>query len=306
MRQIRVGTRGSGKNKGWGVIPVYVPWLFLLPSLFFYLVFKAIPILGTFIISFFRWEGISFATMDFIGIRNYITLLSDEIFLLALWHNIVFIVVGVSVVTVVALFIAVLLEKGLRLSNFFRGTYFIPAVMSMVVIGVTFTLFLSPELGVVNPLLEKIGLGKFTRAWLGDRQFAFPIVILTHVWQMFGFYMFIFIAGLKNIPDEIYEAAHIDGSGVWGDFLHITLPLLKPVTAVVVVLAMINTLKVFDLIYVMTFGGPGNASQVLTLRMYLAGFMHNYMGYGSAIAVVFLLLTLAISAVQLKATGSLK
>jgi len=288
-----------------GKIPAYIPWLFILPSLIFYVIFKAIPICATFMISLFQWEGISFATMEYIGIQNYIALLQDEIFLKALWNNMFFIIMGVSTVTAFSFFIAVLLEKGLPLSDFFRGIYFIPATMSMVVIGIVFTLFLNPQLGVVNPVLKMIGLGGLARDWLGDPQLALPTVILSHVWQMFGFYMFIFIAGLKNIPDELYEAAHIDGASTWQDFWHITLPVLKPVMIVVVILATINTLKTFDLVYVMTFGGPNNASQVLTLWMYLRGFMYNQMGYGSAVAVTLLFITFAFSAVQLKVTGSL-
>ena len=287
-------------------IPAYVPWLFILPSLTFYVIFKAIPIFSTFVISLYQWEGISFATMDFIGIQNYVGLFRDEIFSKALWNNMLFIGMGASIVTVFSLFIAVLLERSLPLSNFFRGTFFIPAVMSMVVIGIVFTLFLNPQLGMVNPFLKLIGLGSLTRDWLGDPQLALPTVILSHVWQMFGFYMFIFIAGLKSIPDELYEAAHIDGASAWQDFWYVTLPILKPVTVVVVILATINTLKTFDLVYVMTFGGPNYASQVLTLWMYLQGFMYNHMGYGSAVAVALLLITFAFSAVQLKVTGSLK
>lgn len=284
----------------------YLPYLFILPALVFYVIFMVIPIAGTFLISFSQWDGFSFAQVDFIGIQNYVSLLKDKIFLAAIWHNLVFMVLGVSLSCLLALFLAVFLERGLRFSNFFRGSYFIPSIMSMVVIGVIFILFLSPELGLVNPFLEKVGLGQFQRAWLGEPGLSLFTVILTHVWRTFGFCMFLFVAGLKTIPSELYEAADIDGAERRQSFWYITLPLLKPVATVVIILAVINTLKLFDLIYVMTFGGPNHSSEVLTTWMYLQGFMYNNMGYGSAIAVALLLITFALTAAQLKAMRGLK
>jgi len=278
----------------------YVPWFFLLPLLTFYIIFKAIPICITFVLSFYKWDGVSFATMDFIGIQNYIKLLGDKVFWTALYHNIVFILIGVPLSTVFALFIAILLEKRIPLANFFRGTYFIPSILSMTVIGLIFTLLLSPDFGIINPLLKVIGLGRFAKVWLGDSKVVLFTLIIIWVWMRFGFNMFIFIAGLKNIPQEIYESAHIDGTNTWQDFRYITLPLLRPTIVIVVLLGMIDVMRIFDLVFVMTKGGPNNASQVLAVRMYQEAFTYNHMGYGSTIAVVFLLLCLAMSLVNLK------
>jgi ABC-type sugar transport system permease subunit len=199
---------------------------------------------------------------------------------------------------VLGLTLAVLLEQGLRGSNFFRGVFFIPTVMSFVVVGIVFMLLLSPELGLVNPLLRGVHLGGLQRAWLGERATALPTVIGVDVWKNFGLSMFLFVAGLKSIPREYYEAASIDGANAWQRFWSITLPALRPVTAVVVTLASINTLKLFDLVYVMTAGGPNHSSEVLTTWMYQQGFKFNNMGYGSAIAVVLLIVTFILTAIQ--------
>jgi raffinose/stachyose/melibiose transport system permease protein len=282
-------------QRGFGAIE---PYLFVLPALAFYAVFLALPIVGVVIISLLDWSGLSMTDIAWAGLDNYQTLASDPVFWQALLHNVVFIGVGASTMVVLGLTLAVLLEQGLRGSNFFRGVFFIPTVMSFVVVGIVFMLLLSPELGLVNPLLRGVHLGGLQRAWLGERATALPTVIGVDVWKNFGLSMFLFVAGLKSIPREYYEAASIDGANAWQRFWSITLPALRPVTAVVVTLASINTLKLFDLVYVMTAGGPNHSSEVLTTWMYQQGFKFNNMGYGSAIAVVLLIVTLILTAIQ--------
>ncbi|MBA3416296.1 MAG: sugar ABC transporter permease [Chloroflexia bacterium] len=279
------------------------PYLFVLPALLFYSLFLALPILGVVAISLLDWSGISMRDIAWAGLGNYQTLAGDPVFWQALWHNVVFIGAGASVMVGLGLVLAVLLEQGLRGSNFFRGVFFIPTVTSMVVVGIVFVLILSPELGLVNPLLRSLNLGGLQRAWLGDPATALPTVIGVDVWKNFGLSMFLFVAGLKGVPAEYYEAASIDGASGWRQFWDITLPALRPVTAVAVSLATINTLKLFDLVYVMTAGGPNNASEVLTTWMYAQGFMFNNMGYGSALAVVLLAITFVVTVVQFRITS---
>jgi len=277
-----------------------IPYLFVLPALFFYTVFLALPILGTVLISLLNWSGISLNDIQWAGLANYGALAQDHIFWQALRHNLIFILTGASAIVVVGLFLAVLLENGLPGSNFFRGAFFIPTVMSMVVVGIVFMLILSPELGLINPMLRRVGLDSWTRAWLGDPRTALGTIVAADVWKNFGFAMFLFVAGLKNIDSELYEAASIDGSNAWQSFWRITMPVLWPVTTLVIVLISINTLKLFDLVYVMTHGGPNHASEVLTTWMYFQGFMFNNMGYGSAIAVVLLTVTFVLTLVQFR------
>lgn len=276
------------------------PYLFVLPALAFYTLFLALPIVGVVLISLLDWSGLSMNDIAWAGIDNYRTLANDDVFWKAFLHNIVFIGAGASAMVVLGLVLAVLLEQGLRGSNFFRGVFFVPTVTSMVVVGIVFVLILSPELGLVNPLLTDLNLSGWRRAWLGDPDTALLSVIGADVWKNFGFSMFLFVAGLKNIPSEFYEAASLDGANAWRRFWDITLPALRPVTAMIIALVSINTLKLFDLVYVMTAGGPNHTSEVLTTWMYAQGFMFNKMGYGSALAVVLLMITFVITIIQFK------
>lgn len=275
-------------------------YAFVFPAVFFYIVFLAVPTLGTVAISFFDWAGISFADMRFVGLDNYAGLANDEVFFTALLHNIMFILAGTTLIVVIGMALAVLLEQELPGSRLFRGIFFIPSVTSLVVVGIVFTLLLSPELGVVNPLLTAIGLGDWTRAWLGDPVTALPSVIAADVWRSFGLAMFIFVAGLKGIDLELYEAARVDGATAWQQFRRITLPLLRPVTVTVILLVSIQSLKLFDLVYVMTNGGPSHASEVLSTWTYYQGFTFNRMGYASSISVTLLLITVGIGILQLR------
>jgi raffinose/stachyose/melibiose transport system permease protein len=282
------------------VVATVEPYLFVLPSLVFYVVFLALPIVGAVVISLLNWSGMSMSDIKWAGGDNYIALAHDQVFWQALKHNMIFIAGGASGVVVLGLVLAVLLEQGLRGSNFFRGIFFVPTVVSMVVVGIVFILILSPEFGLINPLLARGHLQSWQHAWLGEPLTALPTVIGVDVWKNFGLSMFLFVAGLKNIPSEFYEAASIDGANAWQRFSGITLPSLRPVTAVVVILASINSLKLFDLVYVMTAGGPNHASEVLTTWMYAQGFMFNNMGYGSALAVVLLVITFVLTAIQFR------
>ncbi len=288
--------RRPTRQRGW--LPIE-PYLFILPALSFYAVFLALPIVGVVIISLLNWSGLSMSDIAWAGADNYVTLANDPVFWQALLHNMIFIGGGATAMVILGLILAVLLERGVAGSNFFRGAFFIPTVMSMVVVGIVFMLILSPELGLINPLLRGAHLGGLQRAWLGERATALPTVIGVDVWKNFGLSMFLFVAGLKSIPREYYEAASIDGANGWKQFWTITLPALRPVTAVVVTLASINSLKLFDLVYVMTAGGPNHSSEVLTTWMYQQGFKFNNMGYGSAIAVVLLIVTFVLTAIQL-------
>jgi raffinose/stachyose/melibiose transport system permease protein len=295
----KVGTRRQGKH--WTVR--LTPYAFIAPALIFYVVFLAMPLVGTVLISLLNWSGLSWNDMEWAGVNNYVKLTRDPVFWQALKNNLFFMVTGTGATVTLGLFLAVLLERGLPGFNLFRGLFFMPTVMSMVVVAVVFMLILSPELGLINPLLRTLGLGRFQRAWLGDPQTALITVTAVDVWKNFGLSMFLFVAGLKSIDSEVYEAASIDGANAWQSFWRITMPSLWPVTTVVIVLVSIGTLKLFDLIYVMTHGGPNHASEVLTSWMYSQGFMYNNMGYGSAIAVVLLAVSFMLALVQFKVAG---
>jgi raffinose/stachyose/melibiose transport system permease protein len=271
---------------------------FIAPSLLFYAIFLIVPLLGTVALSFTDWSGISFSHIRFTGLANYRQLGSDPVFWESLQHNIVFLAGAIFLKAMVALLLALALEQRLRFSDFFRGVYLMPTVISLVVVGIVFSLALSPSLGLINPFLQAIGLGQFAGSWLGDPQRVLPIIIVIDTWQGFGLYMFLFITRLIAIPQELHEAAYVDGANGRQDIWHITLPLLKSTGAMVVLLAAIESLKAFALIYVMTNGGPNHQSEVLSTWAYFNGFTANKVGYGSAILVFLLIITFVLAYIQ--------
>ncbi|MDQ2653176.1 MAG: sugar ABC transporter permease [Chloroflexota bacterium] len=271
---------------------------FLAPALLFYIVFLLVPLFGTLALSVTSWSGFNFADIQFVGLGNFRALGNDNVFWLSLRHNLTFLVGSVILKTTVALVLALALDQNLPFSNFFRGVYLMPTVISLVVVGIVFTLVLSPSLGLINPFLKAIGLEQFVGGWLGNPDLALPIVIAIDVWHGFGLYMFLFISRLIAIPQDLHDAAFVDGANGWQDILHITLPLMKSMVAMVVLLASIEALKLFSIVYVMTKGGPNHATEVLSTWAYFQAFTANNVGYGSAILVVLLIVTFVLAYIQ--------
>jgi raffinose/stachyose/melibiose transport system permease protein len=269
---------------------------FLAPALVFYAIFLLVPLLGTLLLSVTDWSGFNIADIEFVGLDNFRTLGNDDVFWQSLRHNLTFLVGSVILKTSIALALALALDQHLPFSNFFRGVYLMPTIISLVVVGVVFGL--SPSLGLINPFLTAIGLERFTGTWLGSPQMALPIVIAIDVWHGFGLYMFLFISRLMAIPQDLHDAAFVDGANGWQDILHITLPLLKSMVAMVVLLASIESLKLFSIVYVMTKGGPNHATEVLSTWAYFQAFTANKVGYGSAILVILLLITFILAYIQ--------
>jgi len=275
------------KKRTWPVLAT-----FLAPGLFFYVLFLIIPLLGTIFLSLTNWSGFSFSDIKFAGLSNFKNLATDPIFRGALWHTLVFVVIAAVLKTVASLIVALALNLRIRLGGFFRVVFVMPTVISAVVIGVVFSLALSPSLGLINPFLRSIGLGSLTGEWLGSSTRALPILILLDVWQNFGIYMLIYISKLLSIPEDIGEAARVDGASRWQETWQITIPLLRSTTGVVLLLASIDSLKVFSTVYIMTRGGPDHATEVLSTYGYSEAFGQNQVGYGSAILVVLLVIAL--------------
>lgn len=291
-RPARTETKAARRRVWILVVP------FVAPSLIFYTIFLIVPLIGTLALSLTDWSGISFSDIRFVGLANFRQLGGDPVFWASLEHNIIFLLGAIFFKTTVALLLALALEQRLRFSDFFRGVYLMPTVISLVVIGIVFSLALSPSLGLINPFLQAIGLGQLAGDWLGDAQKVLPIIIVIDTWQGFGLYMFLFITRLIAIPQELHEAAFVDGANGRQDIWHVTLPLLKSTGAMVVLLAAIESLKAFALIYVMTNGGPDHHSEVLSTWAYFNAFTANKVGYGSAILVFLLIITFALAYIQ--------
>ncbi len=275
-------------------------WLYLFPGLLIYLVFVFYPIIETFRTSFYKWDGFSRGRV-FVDFQNYISLVTDAQFLKALLNNLVFIIFYSIIPILLGLLLASLLgRKPLPGMTFFRTGLFLPQILSMVVVGVTWRWIFNPNFGLLNVGLRAIGLGAFTRAWLGDFQLALPSVGAVGTWVQYGFCMVLFLAGMQRIPNDQYEAAELDGANEFRQLLHITLPSLRAELGVALITTIIAALRVFDLVYVTTRGGPGDSTLVTGFLVYRSAFQQNQLGYASTVATVMTLLIFGISLIILR------
>lgn len=267
-------------------------WL-LFPALIIYVVFLFYPMIFSLVVSFYDWDGLS-PTKSFVGLGNYARFFTDPTSLLVLRNNFFWTVLTLAVPTVLGLCLAVLLNANIKARILFRSLFYSPAVLPLVAVGLVWSWIYNPMFGVVNNLLRTLGLGHMTRLWLADPKIALYSVIVTGIWQGTGFPMLLFLAGLQGIPRELYEAASIDGASEFQSFWYITLPSLRETFVIVISLLIVNSLKVFDLIYVMTWGGPGRSTQVLGTWMYFNTFVYHRAGFGSGIAWIMTFLSLII------------
>jgi ABC-type sugar transport system permease subunit len=235
-----------------------------------------------------------------VGLANFQQLLSDPTVLTDLKNTLVF-AAGVMVLqNGLALLFAIILDGLLRRLTFLRVLFLIPAMLSALAIGYIWSYIYTPEFGFLNTFLGRIGLSSWQQDWLGNTHLTLTSLIFTNTWEWTGFSMVIFLAGLQAVPGELYEAANIDGTSGWQRFRHITFPLIAPSVTVNVVLTLIGSMKVFDLIFVMTNGGPGDASESLAIRLYKEAFTLNHFGYGTAVGIVMSVLILALSVLNLR------
>lgn len=270
------------------------PFLYILPGFFVYAVFVLWPIVDTLRYSFFAWDG--FSTPVFNGLANYIALLRDDLFLTALRNNLLFILFYTLFPIVVGILLTMLLVRRRILGLlFFRAGLFVPYILSMVVVGVVWRWIYNPTFGPLNQFLRGIGLDFLARPWLGDFALALPAVGLVGTWVQYGFCLVLFVAGAQRIEEQLYDAAKIDGAGELQQLWNITLPSLRSEMSVALVTTLIAALRVFDLVFVTTRGGPGNQTTVVAMVIYQNAFAINKVGYAAAIAVVLTLLILLIS-----------
>ncbi|MFI8650843.1 carbohydrate ABC transporter permease [Bacillus velezensis] len=278
----------------------FIPYLFLAPALVF-LLFVYFPIIENVFFSLFEWSSFQ-PEKTFIGLKNYIDLFRDPVFFTALRNNVLYAVISLICQVGGGLILAAVLEDRLvrKWSPFFRTVFFLPVVISMTVIALLFDFIYNPEIGLLNQLLEAVGLDELTRAWLGDENTAMLSVIFVSQWQSVGYIAMLYIVSIQSIPAELYESAQLDGAGKIQQFFHITVPQTKEMSFVAVVMTLTGAFTVFNEPYILTGGGPGNASEVLSTFLYKSAFTKDMMGYASAIATVVLLLTLALSLIQMK------
>ena len=270
---------------------------FLSPNLVGFLVFTLLPLGAAFLLAFAEWDTAN--PIVFVGLKNFQRMFKDETFKISLLNTIYYTVTTVPLTMICSLGIAVVLNQKIKALKFFRSAFFFPYVVSMVAVAVVWNMLLHPTMGPVNNFLSFLGMEK-PPGWAASTEWAMPAVIMASVWRQTGFFMVIYLAGLQGIPRSLYEAAEMDGAGPWSRFWNVTFPGLIPVTFFVSVMLVINGFKVFDLIMVMTEGGPGRATNVLVYHIYYTAFMSFRFGYASAISMVLLVIVLAVTVVQFR------
>ena len=285
------------------------PYLFLLPTLIIMIVFVYHPIVENFRSSLYNWSAFSGQeNWRYIGLDNYRRVFDDPIFYTSIKNNIWYAVISVAVQVCFGLGLAALLESTLLSrfsSSFFRTVLFLPSVLAVTIIGITWMLMLNPSTGLVNQVLDEIGLASLKHTWLGEEGTAIFSVIGVSQWQWTGYVMILFIVAIQAIPHELYEAARIDGANGFRQFWHITVPGVRETFLVMTTITVIGAFKVFDIIWVMTAGGPNHASEVLGNYLYRVGFRNDEMGYASALAGMMFLITFALSFVQIRFSGTM-
>ncbi len=272
-------------------------YAFLLPNFIGFLTFTLVPIIVAFGLSFYKWDSANPAV--FVGLKNFFKLFRDETFQISLLNTIYFSAVTVPLTIIVALFLAVLLNQKIKGIQFFRTLYFFPYITSMVAVAVVWLMLLQPTMGPVNGFLKWIGIQN-PPGWTASTVWAMPAVILVSVWRQVGYYMVIYLAGLQNIPEYLYEAATIDGANGWQRFRYVTLPMLTPATFLNTLLLIIGSFKIFDQVYIMTDGGPGRATNTLVYCIYNQAFWFFNFGYASMVAMVLFTMVLVLTIIQFK------
>lgn len=272
-------------------------YLFVSPMVIGLFVFTLFPIIASFLLSFTDWNFVAgFSKVKFLGLDNFTKLIHDSVFLLSLKNNMILLVV-VPLTLIVSLVLAVLIDKQVYFKGVFKVIYFIPYISSVVAVAIVFQVLFHPTYGPINQTLIDWGIANPPK-WLADPDYALYCVMGLMVWISIGYNMIIFMAGLQSIPKDLYEAADIDGASKWKQFYGITVPLLSPTTFFLLVSGIIGTFKVFDVISVLTNGGPANSTSVVVFRLYETAFVNLQSGYASAMAIVLVILVLLITLIQ--------
>ncbi|WP_338022822.1 sugar ABC transporter permease [Bacillus weihaiensis] len=281
--------------KGWK--ETFAGYIFIAPMLIGVTCLTVFPILASIFLSFTDWNFITgIKGFNFIGLDNFKKLFSDSVFLKSLTNNLLILLV-VPIGLLISLSLAVVINKHVYLKDFFKVIYFMPYISSVVAVAIVFQVLFHPTEGPVNQFLLSLGIEDPPK-WIADVNFALPSVMIILIWTNIGFQLIIYLAGLQNIPKELYEAADIDGASAWYKFRKITIPLVSPTTFLLLVTGLIGSFKVFDLIVVLTNGGPANSTSLPVFYLYDQAFVELRTGYASTIALVIFALILLITVFQ--------
>ena len=273
-----------------------IPYLLVSPYIIHFVVFIAFPVVFTIVLTFHKWNIIS--PMEYTGLNNFVRLFHDKIFFKSLLNTLVFLAIHIPLQIIVALFLAEILNQKIKLRGFFRAAFFLPVIVSGVVVTMLWEQLYGFDTGLLNRLLTQIGLAKV--GWLVDPNVAMPSIALMATWKNVGLYIVLFLVGLQTVPKHYYEAADLEGAGRWQKFFYITLPMINPTIFMVVILSTIGGFSLFIEPYIMTGGGPLNSTISAVLYIYKQGFFYYHMGYAATLGFFFALVILGVVVLQKK------
>ncbi len=275
-------------------------FLFLLPAILIFSLYMVTPIPLSAYYSLFEWEG--FGEKVFLGLSNWSELIRDQVFQQALGNNLKLVILSMLGQLPIALLLAVFLSQKTRLTDFLKTVYFIPLLVSSVAVATLWSNIYNPNFGLLNMFFQALGFENLFIDYLGSPHLALYSVVVAINWRYIPFYMILFIAAINNIPENLYEAAEVDGASGFKKFFHITLPLLRPTIINAGVLSLVGSLKFFDIVYVLTGGGPSHASELMATYMYKSAFNDFRMGYGSTIALALFIIAFSLSLIFMRIT----
>ncbi|WP_195490977.1 carbohydrate ABC transporter permease [Roseburia faecis] len=277
----------------------WIAYLYILPMIVLSFVLVYYCIIDTVVVSFTDWDGMT-DVFHFVALKNYIKMFKDHVFWTSVVNNLIFFVGTVFIQALLGFVLAVLLKKKLPGSNVFKAIYFMPIAMATSIITAIFRIIMDPTNGVLNQFLRAIHLNGFAVNWLGDPKIALVSVIIVNIFQWMGFSMITYYAGLMSLPDDVYEAAKIDGAGFWRTTFSVTLPMLKGTTNVLIILGIVGSLKTFDIVKLLTGGGPGRSTTVMNTYLYEKAFKDFNAGGAASIGVAILIIAMVMSFLQVK------
>ncbi len=273
-----------------------VGYSFIIPNLIGYCIFVFIPVIFSFVLSVMKWDG-SQAPMEFVGLANFAEIFGDRVFRSSFVHTVQYALMTVLPTLILSLLLAVLLNSKIKGVAIFRTAFYFPYIASIVAVGAVWNMLFQPEFGPVNEMLKFIGVDNPPK-WVVSRDWAMVAVSIVSIWKYMGYYMIVYLAALQGISSSLYEAAQIDGANGWQRLWYITIPMLTPTTFFVLIMLTIQCFKVFDLVYVMTGGGPGNATKTLVNYIYEKAFTGWEFGPASAAAIILFAVVLVITLIQ--------
>ncbi|MFC1546602.1 carbohydrate ABC transporter permease [bacterium] len=281
-------------------------YFFVIPALLMFCIFSLYPFIKVFHLSVFQWDGIS-PSMKFVGLGHFKHIFTaNKVWWSSIWHAVYITILALTFQNALALLLALACDKDIKGSKAYRVIFYLPPVLSGIVVGLIWTWIYDGNYGLLNHALEAIGFGSFSRAWLADPKTALTSVAIIHMWKGFGWGFIILLAGLQGIPRELYEAARIDGATSWQVFKNVTVPFMIPVFFLVSILTILGTMQIYDVIVATTHGGPGYHTEVPITRVLSAMTGTSQFGYACAMSIVFGVILLSASFIQMKISNKAK